>query len=349
MRKDLFDRVLGRDDLAELDIAQRRLELRRLVVESHAPTRQGGDIGSQVAELADEIDGHGPISGLMRAPGVTDVLINGPFEIWVERAGETELTEARFRDTEHLDDWIERLLGRAGAGVDAQRPIADARLDDGARVHVVLPPVAPDGPIVSIRRWPDGFLTLDQLLAATLLTDEQASRLAERVRARATMVVAGGTGTGKTTLLNALLGIVCPSERVVVIEETAELRPCCRHYVSLITRIANVEGRGKISMQELVRCALRMRPDRIVVGEVRGPEALAALDAMSTGHEGSMLTIHARSCEEAVERMVTLALSAGGGRSEASLRRRVTDAFEVVIYLERTERGRRVTAILDNT
>lgn len=345
----MFDRVLGRDDLADLDVAQRRLELRRLVVEHHASTSHEGDIAALVGELADEIDGLGPISGLMRARDVTDVLINGPFEIWIERAGKTELTEARFRDEEHLDDWIERMLGRAGARVDAQRPIADAHLNDGARVHVVLPPVAPDGPIVSIRRWPDGFLTLDQLLATRLVTDEQARSLAEGVRARVTMVVAGGTGTGKTTLLNALLGIVCPSERVVVIEETAELRPCCRHHVSLMTRMPNVEGRGEISMQELVRCALRMRPDRIVVGEVRGPEALAALDAMSTGHEGSMLTIHARSCEDAVERMVTLALSAEGGRSEASLRRRVSDAFDVVIHLERTEEGRRVTAIMDNT
>jgi len=344
MRPRFHDLVLERDELAELDPAERRLALRDLLATEVPPD----ELACSVALLADAIDGYGPLTPLMNDGDVTDVLVNGTDPVWVERAGALECTGVSFESLDELAGLIERLLGNAGARADASRPLADARLGDGSRLHVVLPPVAPEGPYVSIRKFPEARYDLDDLVAGGMLEAMQASLLATLVKDRRSIAISGGTGTGKTTLLNALLGVVPPTERVVVVEEIPELRPGCRHAVSLVARPPNVEGAGRIDLGMLVRAALRMRPDRIVVGEIRGDEALAALSAMSTGHEGSMVTVHARTPDDALERFVTLALQAGSGASEAALQRQVTRALEVVVQLGRDDQGRRVVMAIED-
>jgi pilus assembly protein CpaF len=334
--------VLQHDELADLDPAERRLALRSLL----APEVEGTNLGAAVAEVADEIDGFGPLTPLLEDDAVTDVLVNGCRDVWVERAGALVRTEARFSHPSELEAWIERLLGHAGARADASRPIADARLANGARLHVVLPPVARDGPLVSIRRFPSRRPSLSQMRDWGMLDGDQEAVLKEAVSRRVTIAISGSTGTGKTTLLNALLGLVDGTERVVLVEEVAELSPACPHWVALVGRPPNIEGAGGVDLITLVRCALRMRPDRIVVGEVRGPEALAALTAMSTGHDGSMVTLHANSAADAVERMVSLALQAGGGATEDSLGRSFRRAFGLVVHLEHGPGGRRISDLV---
>jgi pilus assembly protein CpaF len=337
LNPDLLRKVWARDELAELDVAQRRLALRSLIAQE--------EMQCSVADLADWIDGWGPLSALMRDPDVTDILVNGPRQVWVERSGALVFEGALFQSTEELVRLVERMLGNAGAQADASHPMVDARLADGARIHVVLPPVAPAGPLVSIRRFPSQPLTMSDLRSRGMVVAEDAATLIGAVEQRSTLAISGGTGTGKTTLLNALLGCVGDGERVVIVEETPELQSLCRHAVSLVARPPNSEGRGAVDLESLVRAALRMRPDRIVVGEVRGPEALAALSAMATGHAGSLVTIHARSGAEALNRMVSLALGARTGLSEEALRAAVHAAVDVTVHLERVGGVRRISAI----
>jgi pilus assembly protein CpaF len=332
-----LDAVFAHDELAELDVCERRLALRSLIADE--------ELDCRVEELADWIDGWGPLSSLMHDASVTDILLNGPHEVWTERAGRVVFEGSLFGDEAELFRLVERLLGDAGAHADASHPIADARLADGARFHVVLPPVAPGGPLVSIRRFPSRPLTLEDLQRRGMFGEEEASTLRTAVEDRRTIVISGGTGTGKTTLLNALLGCIDEGERVILVEETPELRPACKHVVSLVARPANIEARGAVDVESLVRASLRMRPDRIVVGEVRGAEALTALTAMSTGHPGSMVTVHARSSPGALDRLVSLALGARMGASEASLRAAVHAAVDTSVHLERRGGVRRVSAI----
>lgn len=339
MRRDLLELALARDDLADLDPAARRLALRDVLVENDRD-----DLAESLPALADAIDGFGPLTVLMEEDGVTDVLVNAPDDVWVERQGTLMRTSARFEDEDDLRLFIERMLGTAGARVDAAHPVADARLHDGSRIHVILPPIAPKGAVVSIRRWPHAPLTLTDLVGRGALSDEESTRLKHAVDERKTIAISGGTGSGKTTLLNALLGEIEDSQRVVVLEETAELRPRCRHHVSLLTRGDNLEGRGGIDLADLVRASLRMRPDRIIVGEVRGAEALAALAALSVGHAGSFVTVHARSAAHVPERLVGLALLARSGASEDALHRQLTAAFDLFVHLERDRDGRRRVA-----
>jgi pilus assembly protein CpaF len=345
MRPELLDLVLERDDLAELDPAARRLALRALLASSVEDHR----LGSVVGELADAIDGYGPLTSFMEDDDVTDVLVNGTAPVWVERGGALQRTGVSFDSAEELLGLVERLVGLAGGRADTSKPIADAHLADGSRLHVVLPPVAPAGPLVSIRRFGKKGMTLDDLVCGGLLDPRERDLLVSYVRDRASLVISGATGTGKTTLLNALLGYVGTEERVVCVEEVPELRPSCAHAVSLVTRESNLEGAGELDLASLVRASLRMRPDRIVVGEVRGPEALAALGAMSTGHEGSMVTIHARSPADALDRLVMLALQASSGASEVSLERQVRRAVDVVVQLGRGERGARCLTQITET
>lgn len=342
MNQPLLDLVLANEGLAELDAGQRRLALRSLVAGRTSPE----EVAQVVAQLSDAIDGYGPLSELMRDDEVTDVLVNGPFYVWAERKGKLQLTDVSWDSAEHLSAFIERLLARAGGRADASQPIADARLADGSRVHVVLPPLAPEGPLVTIRRFPVAPFSMEDLVRRHMLNEECSRRLAGAVRDHTTIAISGGTGTGKTTLLNALLAHIGPTERVVVIEETPELVPSCAQAVSLVARTVNLEGKGEVTLPTLVRAALRMRPDRIVVGEVRGSEAVAALAAMSTGHEGSLVTLHARSAADAIERMATLALQASPGASETSLRRQVTDAFGLIVHLERSAGKRYIAEVL---
>jgi pilus assembly protein CpaF len=342
MTRELLDLVFRHDRIADLDRAERRLALRSLIARE-APA----ELPATLSRITDVVDGVGPLGDVMRDAEVTDILVNGPREVWVERAGRLERTEVAFRDRAELRAFIDRLFGEAGTRVDTTCPVADTRLPDGSRIHVALPPIAPKGPIVSIRRFPSIRFSLKDLVTAEMMTDEVGARLARAVTDRRTIVITGGTGSGKTTLLNALFAHIGAAERVVVIEETPELAPSCPHAVSLLARSPNLEGAGAVDISTLVRTALRMRPDRIIVGEVRGPEALTALGAMSTGHEGSMITLHARSATDAVERMVTLSLQAGSGATEEALRRQVAHALDVLVHLERRGGIRRVAEVMN--
>lgn len=344
MRRDLLELIYEHDELADLDPAGRRIALRALLADHVEPA----SLPAAVREVADTIDGYGPLTDLMADGDVTDVLINGPDEIWIERSGALQRTDRRFDSTGELITFAQRLLATAGERADVSSPIADARLSDGTRIHVVMPPIAPGGPLVSFRRWPERRLTLADLVAAGTLTKSALDELVALVAARRSIIVSGATGTGKTTLLNALLDFVGSDERVVIVEEIAELAPACAHFARLVSRRPGVEGTGSVELDDLVRAALRMRPDRIVVGEVRGPEALAALAAMSTGHEGSMLTVHAPSPRDALRRIVALALQAGSGLTEAAVEARALRAIDVVVQLARAEGNRRRVVAIEN-
>jgi len=343
MSGEMLELVRDYDEIADLDPAARRLALRALVVRRAGVT----DAQALIADLANAIDGFGPLTKVMAQKDVTDVLINGPHEVWIERAGRLERTPITWPDEGALRAFVDRLLAGTGARVDASRPTADGRLEDGSRIHVVLPPVAPSGPLISIRKWPVDRFSLADLVDRSMLDEATQSRLVDAVRARRTIVVGGATASGKTTLVNALLGEVPSHERVVLVEETPELAPACAHWVSLVARPSNIEGIGEVDALTLVRTALRMRPDRIVVGEVRGREAMAALGAMSTGHAGSMLTVHASSPDDAVDRLVTLALQARSGDTESSLRRMVERAVDLVVHLERSLACRSVVEVVE--
>lgn len=335
MSTSMWDAVLEDDDLAALDPAALRLRLRDLAISSEQP-----DVAAAVDAVADAFDPAGPLTRLLEEPEVTDVLVNGPREVWVEKAGDLVLTDLRFEPPSALDDLIERLLGRAGTRADLSRPIAAARLTNGARMHVVLPPVAPDGPLVSIRKHQGPRFDLERLVELGACSQREADELRRLVAARTSLVISGATGSGKTTLLSALIGAADPRERVVIVEETAELACSHPHVVSLLTRPANVEGTGAVNLETLVAAALRMRPDRIAIGEVRGAEASAALQAFATGHRGSMLTVHASSPEAAVDRLIALALKDPRSGSEDFVRRSVLAAVGAVVHLGRVE-GRR--------
>jgi pilus assembly protein CpaF len=334
--------VLQHDELADLDPGSRRLELRSLVV-SEVPAT---DVADVLEELVNHVDGFGPLAPLMNDETVTDIVINGPFEVWVDRGSCLERSDLVFEDETELLELIERLMGEAGGRVDPVTPIADVRLPDGSRFHVVLPPVAPRGPLVSIRRFPVAPFDLDSLQSLGMFDRREADLFRGLLGDRQTILISGATGSGKTTLLNALLSEIPADERVVLIEETSELRPVGAHAVSLLVRRPSIEGTGGIDQDALLKAALRMRPDRIVVGEVRGAESLTALAAMSTGHRGSMASIHASSPAHATRRLVSLALQAKGGPGEAALEAAVSDAIDAVVHLERRGGVRRVEEIV---
>jgi pilus assembly protein CpaF len=264
-----------------------------------------------VRDLADGLAGLGPVEELLRDPSVTDVLVNGPHEVWVERDGRLALTEVTFPDADALHRAVLRILGPLGLRLDPARPFVDAHLPDGSRLHALLPPLAPGGPLVTIRKFAAGGLTWDELASSGAVPPEVAALLLDAVRRRRAVVCCGRTGTGKTTMLDLLLSGVGGDERVVVIEDAPELRARCPHVVRLETRPPNTERAGAVDLRDLVRQALRMRPDRIVVGEVRGVELVDVLQALVTGHEGCMTTVHARSAAEALVRLEGMALLAG--------------------------------------
>ena len=288
--------------------------------------------------------GMGPLEPLLADPAVDEVMVNAPDEVWAERAGRIERAAAAFASESELLHAIERVLAPLGRRVDESSPMCDARLPDGSRVNVVVPPLAVDGACMTIRRFRPQGLALTELVANATVPEDVAGFLADCVRARASILVSGGTGSGKTTTLNALSGAIPEGERIVTIEDSAELRLRQAHVVRLEARPPNVEGRGEVTIRDLVRNALRMRPDRIVVGEVRGGEALDMLTALTTGHEGSLTTVHATSCEEAVRRVELLALMAGVGLPHAAIRELVASAIELVVHQRRRPGGRREVA-----
>jgi pilus assembly protein CpaF len=296
-------------------------------------------LAARVVRLA---TGLGPLEPLLEDPAVDEVMVNGPRSVYVERAGRVERTDVSFASEAELMHAIERILAPLGRRVDEASPLCDARLPDGSRVNVVIPPLSLDGACLTIRRFRRQGFSLEELAANGTLTGDLAGFLARCVGARASVLVSGGTGSGKTTTLNALSGAIPEGERIVTIEDAAELRLRQRHVVRLESRPPNLEGRGEVTIRQLVRNALRMRPDRIVVGEVRGAEALDMLMALNTGHEGSLTTVHANSPGDALRRIETLALMAGVGLPHAAVREQVASAIDVVIHQSRSEEGARV-------
>jgi pilus assembly protein CpaF len=320
----------------------------RALVEAEArplPEPERERLAEQVLRLA---TGLGPLEPLLADPAVDEVMVNGGGGVYVERGGRLERSTASFADPDELMHAIERILAPLGRRVDEASPLCDARLPDGSRVNVVIPPLSVDGPCLTIRRFRRGGFSLAQLVENGTLPPAVAEDLADAVERRSTVLVSGGTGCGKTTTLGALSGAIPASERIVTIEDAAELRLRQPHVIRLEARPPNVEGGGEVTIRQLVRNALRMRPDRIVVGEVRGAEALDMLMALNTGHDGSLSTVHANSPEEALRRVEVLALMAGVGLPHAAVRAQVADAFDLVVHQARLPGGeRRITSVAE--
>lgn len=337
----LTDRLTGAliDSDVPLDREHLRAAVRRLAA-VEAP------LAGQVLfeQVIDGLVGLGPLEMLLRDPTVSDILVNAPDAVFVERGGELVRTEVVFPDDSAVVAAVERVIAPLGLRLDRASPTIDARLPDGSRLHAVIPPAAVDHPVVAIRRFVRSISSLDDLVDRGSITQAQSAALFGLVVGRKNILVSGGTGTGKTTLLNLLAGAVPEGERTVTIEDAAELS-LPGHVIRLEGRPANSEGKGAISLRALLRSALRLRPDRIVVGEVRGPEALDMINALNTGHAGSMSTVHANSPEEALWRLETLALSGEERVGEMAVRRQLRSALDVVVQLERRDRTRRVTSI----
>lgn len=302
-----------------------------------------GDAGEVLAALADEIVGTGPLATLLADPDVTDVLVNGPREVWVDRGAGLERTGIRFADETAVRRLAQRLAAPTGRRLDDAQPWVDARLAEGIRLHAVLPPLAPGGTCLSLRVPRRTVFSMAELVEDGTLPPEGAELLTALVRARVAFVVTGGTGTGKTTLLSALLSLVDPAERLLLVEDASELRPAAPHVLRLEARPANVEGAGEVTLRDLVRQALRMRPDRLVVGEVRGSEVVDLLAALNTGHEGGCATLHANSAADVPARLEALASMAGLGRE--ALHSQLASALRVAVHLARHGGVRRVAEV----
>lgn len=348
-------------DLAD-ELRLRLIERRRVEAASGAPGAV--DLPEEVRVLVDEeaallrpavrdevanriirdTVGLGPLEDLLADPSVEEVMVNGPADVYVERSGRIEPVDVRFPDEEELRNAIERILAPLGRRIDELSPMVDARLADGSRVNVVIPPLAVDGPALSIRRFGASRPGPQELVERGSLSSAQCELLERAVAGRRSVLVSGGTGAGKTTLLNALSSFIDPGERIVTIEDAAELRLQQRHVVRLESRPASVEGKGEVSVRDLLRNALRMRPDRIVIGEVRGPEALDLLTALNTGHEGALSTLHANSAADALKRLETLALMAGVGLPHAAIAEQAQRGVDLVVHVERRADGSRHVA-----
>src|SRR6266536_1034429 len=294
-----------------------------------------------IDEVLDETFGFGPLEMLLKDPTISDILVNGPYKVYVERRGKLEKTDVKFRDNDHLLQIIDRIVSKVGRRVDETIPMVDARLPDGSRVNAIIPPLALDGPSLSIRRFGSNPLKLEDLLNYKAFTPEMAMLLEACIKARLNIIISGGTGSGKTTLLNTLSSFIPHEERMVTIEDAAELQLQQEHVVRLETRPPNIEGKGMVTQRDLVRNALRMRPDRIVIGEVRGGEALDMMQAMNTGHDGSISTIHANSARDALSRLETMMLMAGIHLPERALREQIASGLDLIVQLSRLSDGSR--------
>jgi len=299
-----------------------------------------------VRQLTDDILGYGPIEPLLRDDSITEIMINAPDRVYIERGGKLEHTPVRFVDDSHVMRIIDKIVSQVGRRVDESSPMVDARLPDGSRVNAIIPPLALNGPTVTIRKFSRDPYTVNDLITFGTLSPRAAQFVAACVRGKLNILISGGTGTGKTTTLNAMSAFIPGDERIVTIEDAAELQLQQEHVITLESRPANIEGTGEIKIRELVRNALRMRPDRIIVGEVRGAETVDMLQAMNTGHEGSLTTIHANSPRDALSRLETLVLTAGVELPHRAIREQIASAFDLLIQIERLVDGsRRITAI----
>jgi pilus assembly protein CpaF len=359
VRRELRDQLRQRVDargLAAAPPTERRLRVRE---EAMAVLRERGailpasDLARVVNQVSDDVVGFGPIEFLLKDPSVTEVMVNGPDDVFVEREGRIERVPDRlFEGEEPVLHLIERIVGPLGLRVDQASPWVDARLPDGSRVHAIVPPLSLRGPVLTIRRFSQVAIEARDLLTTRSVGPRAVQFLAACVRGRANIVISGGAGSGKTTLLGVLSGFIPDDERLITIEDAAELRLAKPHVVSLEARPANVEGRGEITVRHLVRNALRMRPDRIIVGEVRGGEALDMLQAMNTGHEGSLSTAHANSSRHLLWRLETMAMMSDVDLPAAHIRSQVAAAIDVIVQLARLRDGRRVVwevAVVEGT
>ena len=354
LRASLHARLL--DELAEQDLLQADDDrIRDTVRELIARARAEGDLplnhGEErdlIRSLTEEAIGLGPLAPFVSDPAITDILVNGPRQVWVERFGKLEAVHAPFHDEGHLLRIIERIAGRVGRRIDAASPMVDLRLPDGSRVNATLPPVTPDGPTLSIRRFGARRLEAEDLIRTGSLSRTMADALEAFVVGRRSILISGGTGAGKSTLLGVLAARIPADERIITIEDTLELQLDHRHWVRMESRPANVEGRGELTARELVRNSLRMRPDRVIVGEVRGAEALDMLQAMNTGHEGSLGTIHANSPRDALSRLETMVLMAGMDLPSRAIREQIVSAIDLIVHVRRDEDGvRRVASVCE--
>ncbi len=355
-KQDLHRRLLDEIDLENLnllkeDVARDRLrnEIREMLNREKAPLTQT-ERENLVQDLLNEVFGLGPIEQLLDDPTVSDILVNGPDTVYVERRGMLEKTDVAFRDAGHLLQIIDRIVSRVGRRIDESSPMVDARLKDGSRVNAIIPPLSLSGPILSIRRFGVDPLTAEDLVHNNSLPREMLDLLKATVQGKLNILISGGTGAGKTTLLNVLSAYIPGNERIITIEDAAELQLKQAHVVSLETRPPNIEGKGAIKQRQLVINALRMRPDRIVVGEVRGEEAIDMLQAMNTGHEGSMTTIHANTPRDALRRLETMISMADLNLPEDASRHQIASAIHLVIQISRLPDGtRKVTSISEIT
>ncbi len=347
MRLRLHARLIEEIDLSklgELDEGEMRRQVRRLVGDFARDSRLAlntAELDQMGEEVFDEMVGLGPIEPLLKDESINDILINGPFQVYVERRGELELTPIRFRDNDHLLRIVNRIVAAVGRRIDESSPMVDARLADGSRVNAAIAPIAIDGACVSIRKFSKKPLSFERLVAVGAMPACVAEFLAGAVKSRVSTVISGGTGSGKTTLLNACSAAISEKERLITIEDAAELQLQQPHVVRMETRPPNIEGKGEIRQRELVKNALRMRPDRVILGEVRGEEAFDMLQAMNTGHEGSMATIHSNSAREAITRLEQMVAMGGMTLSAEAVRGQIAAAVGMVVQVMRLSDGKR--------
>lgn len=343
----IHERLLGVIDLSQVvnmpdKVARSQIRevTQRLIEEEDVPLSAASRL-KIVKGVEDEILGLGPLENLLHDKTIADILINGHNSVYVERHGRLEKTDVTFRDDAHLLHIIDRIVSHVGRRIDESSPMVDARLKDGSRVNAIIPPLAIDGPAMSIRRFTVEKLDIDELIQTGSLSEEMAEVLSGLVRAGLNVLVSGGTGSGKTTLLNILSGFISHKERVVTIEDSAELQLQQPHVVRLETRPPNIEAQGEVTARDLVRNALRMRPDRIIIGEVRGAEALDMLQAMNTGHDGSLATVHANNPRDSLGRIENMVTMAGLQLPMSAIRAQIASAIDVIVQLERLEDGKR--------
>jgi pilus assembly protein CpaF len=356
MKARLHRTLINRMDLTKLSTLtpdQVHAEVSRLaeaVLAQEAMPLSVSERDRLVNDVQHELFGLGPLEPLLKDPTISDILVNSHDTIYIERRGKIEPTNVRFKDDEHLMRVIERIVSSVGRRIDESSPMVDARLQDGSRVNAIIPPLSIDGPVLSIRRFGSDPLKMSMLVEYKALTKDIADMLQMVVHARLNVLISGGTGAGKTTLLNALSAYIPENERIVTIEDSAELQLQQPHVVRLETRPPNIEGRGEVTQRDLVRNALRMRPDRIVIGEVRGGEAIDMLQAMNTGHDGSLTTVHANTPRDALARLETMIQMTGMRLSDRAMRQQVASALDLVVQVARMSDGsRRVTSISEIT
>ena len=356
LRVKLHNRIIEELDLAKLDKlseSELRHEVLNLVTDFASAERMPlntGELKDLGASIYDEMVGLGPLEPLLKDESINDILINGPFQVYVERRGELELTPVHFRDNDHLLRIVNRIVAGVGRRIDESQPMVDARLADGSRVNAAIAPIAIDGAAVSIRKFSKKPLTLERLVGLGAMPQCVAEFLYGAVRSRVSTVISGGTGSGKTTLLNALSAAISHGERLITIEDAAELQLQQPHVVRMETRPPNIEGKGEIRQRELVKNALRMRPDRVILGEVRAEEAFDMLQAMNTGHEGSMATIHANNPREAIGRLEQMIAMGGLTLSPDAMRQQIASAIGMIVQVMRLSDGRRrVTHVTEIT